>query len=321
MRTLAEIGEFGLIARIQRLARSQPRGQVVLGIGDDAALIRPRAGEDVVISADSLVENVHFRWNTQSAATIGSRALLVNLSDLAAMGARPLAFTLAMAAPPALPLARADGLLRGLLDVAAKHACPLVGGNLARARETSLAITVLGAVKRGRELRRHTPRAGDLLFVTGSFGSAALALARSEQRGTALRRLPEPRLAAGRALGRLPMRCACIDVSDGLLADLGHLLEGKPGGTALGAEIEPERVPVPRGFAASCAELGLDPESTALRGGEDYELLFALPARSAPSEERLSRRLGVPVRRIGRVSARPGVRGPAAGRGAGWRHF
>ncbi len=154
MRTLADLGEFGLIDRIQRLARSGPRAQVVLGIGDDAAMLRPRPGEDLVVSSDSLVEDVHFRWSTQAATSVGQRALLVNLSDLAAMGARPLGFTLALAAPAELELSRLDGVIRGLQKAALRHACPLVGGNLTRASETSLAITVLGAVKSGRALRR-----------------------------------------------------------------------------------------------------------------------------------------------------------------------
>ena len=317
MRTLADVGEFGLIERIERLARSGSRAQVVLGIGDDAALLRPRRGEDLVVSSDSLVEGVHFRWSTQAATAVGERALLVNLSDLAAMGARPLGFTLALAAPAELELSRLDGVIRGLQRAAVRHACPLVGGNLARAGETSLAITVLGAVKAGRALRRHPVRARDRLFVTGTLGGAALALARAEGLGTPLRALPVPRLAAGAALARARQRCVCIDVSDGLLADLGHLLEG----SGLGAELHPGQLPRPRGFAAGCRKLGLDWLELVLRGGEDYELLFALPAGAEPSEEALGRRLGVRVSEIGRVISRPGIRGVATQESPGWRHF
>ena len=317
MRTLSDVGEFGLIARIERLARSQHAPQLVLGIGDDAAVLRPRAGEDLVVSTDSLVEDVHFRWRTQSPATVGRRGLLVNLSDLAAMGARPLGCTVAWAAPPQLELRRFDSLIRGLLATANEFACPLVGGNLSKARETSIAVTVFGAVKAGRALRRHVVRAGERIFVTGSLGGAALALARAERRGGRLRRLPIPRLRAGRALVALPRPGACIDISDGFGADLEHLLEG----SGLGAEIELQKVPRPRGFTAACASLGLDPDRLCLTGGEDYELLFTLgsDAGCRLSEAALSRRLRLPVSEVGRICRRPGVRGLPLKRG--WRHY
>jgi thiamine-monophosphate kinase len=317
MRILSDVGEFGLIARIERLARGQRVPQLVLGIGDDAAVLRPRSGEDLVVSTDSLVEDVHFRWRSQSPATVGRRSLLVNLSDLAAMGARPLGCTVALAAPPQLDLRRFDGLLRGLLAIASEYGCPLVGGNLSKARETSLAITVLGAVKAGRALRRHVVRADDRIFVTGSLGGAALARARAERRGGRLRRLPVPRLRAGRALADLPRPGGCIDISDGFAADLEHLLEG----SGLGAEIELQRIPRPRGFAAACASLSLDPDRLCLTGGEDYELLFTLgsDAGCRLSELALSQRLDLPVSDVGRICRRPGVHGLPLKRG--WRHY
>jgi thiamine-monophosphate kinase len=317
MRSLGDLGEFGLIERIRRASRGQPKAQVVLGIGDDAALIRPRAGEDLVVSADTLVEDVHFRWRTQPASRIGQRALIVNLSDLAAMGARPLGFTLALAAPPELEIKRVDGLLRGLLKSAIEHACPLVGGNLARSRETLLAVPVLGAVARGSELRRHRVRKGDRLFVTGTLGGPALALARSAQTGALSGRLPTPRLAAGRALGRLGVRCSCIDLSDGLLADLGHLLEG----SGLGAKLDLATLPLARGLVSGCRKLGLDPQQLALSGGEDYELLFALPGRDTTTQASLERKLGVQVTEIGRLVSEPGLHGVPALAAQGWRHF
>ena len=126
-----------------------------------------------------------------------------------------------------------------------------------------------------------------------------------------------PLLAAGAALARLGKRCSCIDVSDGLLADLGHLLEG----SGLGAQLEPARIPRPRGFERACLRLGLDPRELLLRGGEDYELLFALPGAGAPSEASLSRRLRVAVQEIGRVVSRPGVHGVGETEAPGWSHF
>ena len=224
---LGELGEFGLIERIERAARrlGKPRG-VVIGIGDDAAVLRPRAGEDVALSTDALVEGVHFRFATQSARTVGRRALVANLSDLAAMGARPLGCTLALAAPAQLPVRLVDGVLAGLLLEADAHGCALVGGNVSAASEVSLTLAVLGAVERGRALTRSGARAGDRIFVTGQLGAAALEVARAAQGRGQVRRVPTPRLRAGRVLARIPAVSACIDISDGLASDLRHLLAG-----------------------------------------------------------------------------------------------
>jgi thiamine-monophosphate kinase len=316
---LRDLGEFGLIDRIERKARRAGSGRfVVLGIGDDAAVLRPPRGEDVVVTTDALVEDVHFRWKTQSPRLVGRRALVVNLSDLAAMGARPLGFTLALSAPPSLPVERIDAVVAGLLHEARRHGCPLVGGNVSRGRECSFAVTAIGSVKPGRALTRDGARDGDRILVTGSLGGSALALARAERGFGPIRRVPEPRLRAGAALGRVRGVGACIDVSDGLDADLGHLLEGR----GLGARIDPARIPVPRGFRGACRRLGLDPERLARTGGEDYELLFTLRA-GGPGAGALARRLGVPVAEIGTVAARAAGRRRPGGAGSprGWRHF
>ncbi|HVH18209.1 MAG TPA: thiamine-phosphate kinase, partial [Myxococcota bacterium] len=265
---LRDVGEFGLIARIARKAGT-PRGAVALGIGDDAAVLRVRAGEEVVVTTDAFVERVHFRFDRQSARHVGLFALAACLSDLAAMGARPLAFTAALAAPPRLPLATADGLTAGLLEGARRHGCPLVGGNVTRARETSLTLTALGAVARGRALTRSGTRAGDRVLVTGALGASALARARADAGRGRLTRVPEPRLLAGRALAVLPGVVACIDVSDGLAADLGHLL-----GRSLHCELDPERLPVPPARARRRQSCPRARQAARKPGGEDYELLF-----------------------------------------------
>jgi thiamine-monophosphate kinase len=307
---LRDVGEFGLIGRIARAA-GPARGDVVLGIGDDAALLRLRPGEQVVVTTDASVEGVHFRWDRQSARHVGRFAFAACVSDLAAMGARPLGFTAALAAPADLPLAHADGITRGLLDGAKRHGCPLIGGNVTRARETSLTLTALGAVRPGAVLTRRGTRAGDRVLVTGVLGASALARARAEARRTPLSRVPEPRLRAGRLLARTRGVVACIDVSDGLTADLAHLL---PRG--LRCEIPSERLPLARGFRAACGALGLDWEALVRAGGEDYELLFTLRP-GGPGAAQLARRLGVPVTELGRVA-----RGPSrTPRQAGFRHF
>ena len=314
---LRDVGEFALIERIARAARLRAgaRSGVVLGIGDDAAVLRLGRGEDLAVSTDALVEGVHFRWSGESPDRIGRRAMAAALSDLAAMGARPLGVTVALAAPGDLALARFDGLTRGLLAAARRFAAPLVGGNLARARKTSLTLTALGALPRGRMLRRAAARQGDAIFVTGTLGAAALAVA-AQRRGRRRTQVPEPRLAAGRALAGLAGIGACIDVSDGLLADLGHVLAA----SGVGASLDVHRLPRPRGFAAACRRLSLDPLRLALAGGEDYELLFTV-RRGGPARSVLRRCLGVPITEIGRITRGRGVRGVPATVRAGWTHF
>jgi thiamine-monophosphate kinase len=306
---LRDLGEFELISRIERAARRAPNTGVVLGIGDDAALLRARPGELCVVSTDARIQDVHFRWSTESPRTVGRTALAAALSDLAAMGARPRGFTCALAAPGDLPLASFEGLIRGLLDGARRHACPLVGGNLARARETSLVLTVLGGVEPGRALRRRA-RAGDRILVTGEIGAAALARARAERTGSRLSRVPVPRLRAGRALARIGTVTGCIDVSDGLAADLARLL-----GPRHHCRLDLDQLPLPRGFAGACGRLGLEPGVVALAGGDDYELLFTVRP-DGPSAAALSRRLGIRVSELGRVE-----RGRARGAPGGFDHF
>ncbi len=319
-RTLADVGESELIARIARRAGRTPGRDWALRIGDDAAILRPRAGDELVLSTDAFVEGTHFRFGREPARTIGRRAMAVNLSDLAAMGAAPVGALLALAAPKRASLADFDGVVGGVLDQAERFGCPVVGGNLAHARGWSLDVTVIGRCRKGRALRRRGIRPGDALFATGTLGAATLARLRADADGAALTRVPTPRIEAGRALARTGGVRACIDLSDGLATDLAHLLEG----TGFGAEIEPSSLPRPRGFARACASLGVDPTRVIAGGGEDYELLFALRSGRRDSADtggdvRLSKRLGVSVTRIGRITSENGIRGlPAPCRG---HHF
>jgi thiamine-monophosphate kinase len=328
---LRDLGEFALIERIERAAsRSRAVGptratgrtrSLVVGIGDDAAVLRPPAGEDWVVTTDAHVEGVHFRWRTQSARCVGRRALVANLSDLAAMGARPLGFVFALAAPPDLEIRAFDGLLAGLLEEADAHGCPLIGGNLSRARQTSVVISAQGSVKRGRALLRGAACPGDRIFVTGTLGGAALEVARAAAGRGRVRGVPTPRLKAGRALARMAGVGACIDISDGLLADLDHVLDR----SGCSAELDLASVPRPPRFEAACRRLGVDPIRLATRGGEDYELLFTLRGRgrsagrgvAGPAQAALSRRLGVAVAEIGTVVKRAARRQKTTG----WRHF
>ncbi|MEE3330905.1 MAG: thiamine-phosphate kinase [Myxococcota bacterium] len=319
-----------LIARIDRCvsraSSSSKSRAIVLGIGDDAALLRARSGEEVAVSTDTAVEGVHFDWRVDDASAIGRRALAAALSDLAAMGARPLGCTLALAVDANLELRRLDASLRAFVDEAEKRGCTLSGGNVASAGETSFAVTVVGAVARGKALLRSSTRAGDGLFVTGMLGGAALARAVAGSRGgrPSNRFVPPDRLAAGRALAGLATsrrRPACIDLSDGLAADLPHLLAGSAG-KRLGAEVELDRLPRVRGFERRCVDVGLDPVEALVGGGEDYELLFTLSGRWAQESQLgvLEARLGAPVTRIGHIGERPGIRGLPR-RYSGYRHF
>jgi thiamine-monophosphate kinase len=222
------------------------------------------------------------------------------------MGATPVGALLALCAPRDLAVSTFDALIAGFVEESRRFGCPLVGGNLSRAQDCSLTVTVIGRVARGRALRRSGLAVGDALFVTGVLGQAALRRLEADRRGGRLAFVPEPRLEAGRRLARIRAARACIDLSDGLASDLRQLLRA----AGLGAEIDSTGLPAAPGFAGACRRLGVDPLALQTAGGEDYELLFALaPGRAADDPAALSRRLGVRVTRIGRVVAGRGIRG------------
>ncbi len=307
---LRRLGEFGWIELLRRSA-GEPRGWL-RGIGDDAAVLRPRRGCDLVATVDALVEDVHFRWSTTDARSLGHKALAVNLSDLAAMGARPLGFLLSLTVPGGAASERLRALTRGLLEAARAARCPLVGGDTTAGPAWMLSITALGEVRRGRALLRSGARVGDRILVTGELGGAALGLALLEAgrgrsagaRAHVRRQLrPAARLDAAARLGRSGFVTAAIDLSDGLAQDLGHVLRA----SRVGAVVDVDRVPLARGLGALCARHGLDPLELALAGGEDYELLFCVSPR-APAPAVLARRLECPVSEIGVIAPGRGLR-------------
>ncbi len=300
------LGEFGFIRALARRA-GRPGSPWRIGIGDDAALLRPRAGHELVATLDALHEHVHFRLSTTEARSLGHKALAVNLSDLAAMGARPLGFLLALGLPRRADPAAVDGFVRGLLAEARAAGCPLVGGDTTRARDWSIAIQALGEVPTGRALLRSGARPGDRVFVTGTLGASALGLRELERgarlaglaaRCAARHRRPRARLREGMRLRGSGLASAAIDVSDGLVQDLSHVLEQ----SGVGAELWLERLPAEPGFARACAASGADPTLLAASGGEDYELLFC--TREGINAPRLARRLGCRVTEIGRITRR-----------------
>ncbi len=304
------MGEFDLIARyFKRPARRSP-----LGVGDDCALLAPAAGMQLAVSSDLLVEGRHF-LSTVDPHRLGHKCLAVNLSDLAACGARPLAFTLALS----LPQADARWLApfaEGLLALADAHDCELVGGDTTRG-PLVIGITIFGEVPAGSALLRSGARAGDDVWVSGTLGDARLALevfrgTRSlAAEGFAAARerleLPQPRVALGQALRGVAS--ATIDLSDGLAGDLGHVLAA----SGVGATLQVEAV---AGLTVAGAALPADDRlDLALCGGDDYELAFTAPTSARAAVQAAATGAGVAVTRIGRIDAEAGLRlADAAGR-------
>lgn len=315
------LGEFELIERFFARAAGR-RADVIVGIGDDAAVLRVPEGAELVAATDTLIAGVHFPVDTAPDA-IGHKALAVNLSDLAAMGTEPAWAMLALTLPEA-DEAWLGEFARGFLALAGHHRMALVGGDTTRG-PLSVTVQVLGWVPRGSALRRAGARPGDHLYVTGTLGDAALALeglrgARRVPRAAlaALRRRldrPEPRIEAGLALRGVAS--AAIDVSDGLLADAGHL--ARAGG--VGITVWPQALP--RSADYRTASGGEEDWEAALSGGDDYELCFSVP----PGREEALRALGCPVTRIGVVEAGSGVHclrrdgSPLHPTQAGYTHF
>jgi thiamine-monophosphate kinase len=330
-------GERVLIQQIRSRVGRKAFAGLALGIGDDCALLSPKPGEQIAVTTDLSIAGRHFQLDWHPPEVVGHRTLARGLSDLAAMGARPLAAFLSLGLPQKLTerigrrKAWIDGFFEGFLALAEKHKTPLAGGDLAEAPIATADIVLVGAVPRGRALLRSGARAGDLLYVTGALGGAASGLAELGKLAASLGKragpppvpkgmrdllaahfYPEPRIAQGLWLQRRALASAAIDLSDGLSTDLTHLCEE----SGAAAEIDTAAVPVHRGATFE----------QALHGGEDYELLFAAPAKA-----RIPREIaGVAVTRIGRLLRRRSGRAQitlVSDRGnqplepQGWQHF
>ncbi len=315
------LGEFDLISRYF----SRPVRHAVLGAGDDCALLQPAPGLQWAVSTDALVEGRHF-LSTVAPDALGHKALAVNLSDLAACGARPVAFTLSLTLPR-VDEAFLEGFSRGLYALADEHGIELVGGDTT-AGPLTLCLTVFGDVPPGQALRRSGARAGDDLWVSGRLGDARLAL--EAFRGTvrlpgdafdavrtAMER-PQPRVALGLALRGVAS--SAVDVSDGLAGDLAHVLRA----SRVGATLDVDALPRSAVLAACSREWQ---HTCTLTGGDDYELLFTAPPAHAAQVRDAGARAGVSVTRIGRIDAQAGLRVvDAQGRavdapGAAFDHF
>lgn len=323
--------EFDLIEAIRERSAMR-REDVVLGIGDDAALLRPPPGQELAVALDTLLEGVHFPVGT-APGDIGFKALAVNLSDLAAMGATP-AWALMSLSLPRPDRRFVEQLLDGFMALAEPHRVALVGGDTVRG-PLGISVTVHGFVPAGQALRRSGARPGDAVMVTGTLGDAAAALAcldsdredadrllsaSVESRKTLINRLNRPtsRIAAGLLLRGAAH--ACIDISDGLLADLGHICEA----SGTGAKIDADALPL---SSALLTLFGDQARDFALAGGDDYELCFTAPDERAGAILADLSRLGCGATRIGCIVDGEGIAvHDAAGRpvrplSKGWNHF
>ena len=328
------LGELALIEQIRRDFSARGR-HVALGIGDDCAILRPPAGSEIVVTTDFSLEGRHFVRNLHPPESVGHRCLARGLSDLAAMGATPLAAFLSLALPADLlgePKGRRwlAGFFRGLRTLANRYQVPLAGGDTSESPGNVLAdIVLIGATPTGNALRRSGAVPGDLLYVTGHLGGAAAELAevlagRTSPKTRATQNhphlYPEPRLTLGRALLRRSLATASIDISDGLSTDLAHLCRA----SGVHAEIEQSALPIHPLARRLDTEAALE---AALHGGEDYELLFTASAKT-----RIPKSIaGVPITRVGRItpsrSSTPrmtlidetGTRTPLEP--SGWEHF
>lgn len=295
-------GEIEIVDELRRMARPAARSGLVLGIGDDCAVFRPRAGEELLFTTDLLLEDVHFRRATHPPEAVGYKALARGLSDIAAMGGAPRFCLVSLAAPGDRRWIRR--FYRGLLELAAATGTALAGGDLARAERVACDIVVCGAVPRGSALRRDRARAGHEIWVSGLLGASALGLAKAKGKAFQRHLRPEPRLRLGAFLRERLRATAAMDLSDGLSLDLHRMCLA----SSTAAEIEPPPV-----FPGASLE-------QALHGGEDYELLFTVrPGTRVPATFE-----GIPLTRIGRMRKDTPGEVLLDGRplpAGGWDHF
>jgi thiamine-monophosphate kinase len=306
--TVGEAGERAIIARVRGRVPASP-SFVVVGIGDDAAVLEPVRNRLEVVTTDAAVEGVHFDRRFVPPAAIGHRVLAANLSDLAAMGAEPRTALLSLVLPDALPLVDLDAMLEAFLALAGRTGTHLVGGNVTRSPgPLVIDVTLSGGAKRRKVLTRSGGRPGDELWVSGTVGGAAAGLAWliAHDPGTApigpaadaVQRFlfPEPRLRLGLLVGRSKAASAAMDLSDGLADAVRQLADASGAGAVIEASLLPIHPAVAIGEAG---DVGL---SAALAGGEDYELLFAVPRRAGRRFAAAARLARVPVTRIGALA-------------------
>jgi thiamine-monophosphate kinase len=300
---LRELGEFGLIDRIA--ARVSPNTGVKIGIGDDAAAIEPTAGLVTLITTDMLVEGVHFDLAFSDPVKLGMKSLAVNLSDIAAMGGVPRHFLLSLAVPRHISVEFLDGFAGGMLEMGERFGVSLIGGDTSSSgKGVIISVTVIGEQYPDLVVTRRGARPGDLICVTGTLGDSALGLAllkRGMRDGLAVSRHldPAPRVREGIRLAESRLPTAMIDISDGLLADLGHILEL----SGVGARLFLDRLPLSADYLEKYSAASKDLYSLPLSGGEDYELLFTTPPGKIATVQSVLMEIGSECTVIGDITA------------------
>jgi len=303
---LRELGEFGLIRRIrERAIPTDPA--LIRGIGDDVAVIN-RGRKALLVTTDILIEDIHFERTWTDPALLAKKSLVVNLSDIAAMGGTPKYFLISLGLPQDLPWSFIASFYRGLRQAARQFHVDLIGGDTSLSRRIVINICLLGEGTKKRLLYRSGARVGDLIFVSGTLGDAALGLKLLQRGGGKAgpkrliykHLLPVPRIELGHALAEKKLATSMIDVSDGLLIDASHLLEE----SKVGGLIREDQVPLSRLYRKWIGSYAHDPDRFALSGGEDYELLFTAPPRHREKILRLGSSLKVPVCCVGEIRPR-----------------
>lgn len=304
---VSDLGEFGFINRIARHYPTK-RSSVLKGIGDDAAVLALSGNSVMLLSTDQLIEGYHFRLDMTDGWELGWKALAVNLSDIAAMGGVPIGYTVSLGIPTEkTTVAFLDDFYEGATSLGSTFDMDLLGGDTSQGGERlTISVSIVGEAPKDEVVYRDGGKEGDLVYVTGFLGDAALGLALLERgiNRTNMENLlkryqcPAPRVREGRLLAERRIPKAMIDVSDGLLADFHHIL--RQSGT--GGEIELPLIPLSSGLKEKATRYGLDPLKLALGGGDDYELLFCVSPDKIEAVDQLREELSCPVTRIGKLS-------------------
>jgi thiamine-monophosphate kinase len=332
--TVSEIGEFGLIARIQQILPPATHPDLILGIGDDTAVIRQDDQRVILITCDIQIQNQHFRLKHTPPYQLGRRAMAVNLSDIAAMGGQPTFALVSLGLPKSFPGGDFDALFQGLRDELAQFSALIIGGNLSHSeKDLIIDITLMGEACAGQFITRSGARPGDRIFVTGEPGAAGAGLILLEKFGTAFpaeftrlvekHRRPIPRIEAGQRIAQSGQATAMIDVSDGLAGDLSHLCTM----SQVGAEICENQLPLAQDIQAVATLAGKPALEIVLHSGEDYELLFTLKADTPEAMLRsMAHETGVTLTEIGKIIPESGFFIRSANQRTplsptGWDHF
>jgi len=311
-KTLADIGEFGLIHRIHELIKKEGvhAPEVTVGIGDDTASFRPREGYEQLVTCDCLVEGRHYLPDFITPLNLGRRAMVMNLSDIGAMGGRPLYALVSLGLKADMPVDDVEAIYRGFIAELNPFGASIIGGNITKTMDaTFIDITIIGEIEQDKLMRRSTARAGDAILVTGYPGQAAagLKLMSHSQPSRALRNhplvrvfnTPSHRVREGQAIANSGLATAMIDTSDGFLGDLGHICQE----SGVGALLIREQFPISEDLRQVASQLELDPYELFLQESDDYELIITCsPERAAQIHSTIAAVSNAPVSEVGKIT-------------------